>query len=276
MSRMTSLVREFLAHGRVPECPVIDMHTHPDRFHSIYFPHPDLDGILASMDRCGERLIAIAPHAALYEPAYGNPLMVKMLEAHPDRFRGYWVFNPNYPEELEEAKTAVLTTPGVIGFKLHPASHNYSLTGDAYQPLFSWANTHKLIVLSHTWVGGGICDADACRWVAERYPEMVFVMGHSCYPEFDKAYALARDFPNVYLELTACERMPAFVDRAVREVGAHKLLFGTDLPWFDPNFSIGCVLFADITDDDRHAILHGNAERLLAAHEQARILGQVS
>ncbi len=97
---------------------------------------------------------------------------------------------------------------------------------------------------------------------------MTFIMGHSCFPEFDKAFALAREFPNVYLELTACERMPAFVDRAVHEVGAHKLLFGTDLPWFDPNFSIGCVLFADIDDDERRAILHSNAERLLKLREK--------
>ncbi len=263
MSRMTSLVQEFLRDGRVADCPVIDMHTHPDRFHSIHFPHPELDGILASMDRCGERLIAIAPHAALADPYYGNPRMVKMLQAHPERFRGYWCYNPRYPELLDEAKARVLDTPGVIGYKLHPGWHQYPLSGDNYQPLLQWANAHRLIVLSHTWEGT-LCDAAACRWVAERYPDLIFIMGHSCCPEFDKAFALAREFPKVYLDLTWCEHMPAFVDRAVREVGAHKLLFGTDLPWFDPNFGIGCVLFADISDADRHAILHGNAERLLA------------
>ena len=266
MSRMTPLVREFLSARRVPECPIIDMHTHPDRFHSIYFPHPELDGIVASMERCGERLIAIAPHMALNDPYDGNARMVKMLHAHPEHFRGYWCYNPNYPELLEEARARVLDTPGVIGFKVHPSWHQYPLTGERYQPLLQWANDHQLIVLSHTWEGAGGCDADSCRWVAERYPEMIFLLGHSCFPAFDKAYALARDFPNVYLDLTACERMPAFVDRTVREVGAHKLLFGTDLPWFDPNYSIGCVLLADIADDDRHA-LHGNAARLLKLHE---------
>lgn len=270
MSRMTPLVQEFLAYGRVPECPLIDMHTHPDRFHSIYFPDPSMDGIIRSMDRSGERLIVIAPHVALYEPLYGNPIMVKMLEAHPDRFRGYWCYNPNYPEAIEEAKARVLDIPGVIGFKFHPSTHNYPLSGDNYQPLLQWANTHRLIVLSHTWKHPGICDAAQCRWVAERYPELVFVLGHSCWDEFEQAFALAREFPNVYLELTACERVTGFVDRAVHTVGAHKLLFGTDLPWFDPNFSLGCVLFADITDADRHAILHGNAERLLA-REQVQV-----
>lgn len=262
MSRMTPLVQAFIREGRVADCPLIDMHTHPGRFHSIYFPHPGMEGMLASMDRCGERLIAIVPHAALADPYYGNPLMVKMLQAHPERFRGYWCYNPQYPESLEEAKARVLDTPGVIGFKLHPDFHRYPLSGEHYQPLLQWANAHRLIVLSHTWESP-FCDAAACRWVAERYPEMIFLMGHSCFPEFDKAFALARDFPNCYLDLTACEHMPAFVERAVREVGAHKLLFGTDLPWFNPQYSLGCVLFADIDDDDRRAILYRNAERLL-------------
>jgi len=44
-----------------------------------------------------------------------------------------------------------------------------------------------------------------------------------------------------------------------------RMLFGTDLPWFDPHHGIGAVLSADLTDADRHNILHRNAERLLAA-----------
>jgi predicted TIM-barrel fold metal-dependent hydrolase len=42
------------------------------------------------------------------------------------------------------------------------------------------------------------------------------------------------------------------------------VLFGTDLPWFDPLYAIGCICFSRITDDDRRDILHRNAERLLA------------
>ena len=37
---------------------------------------------------------------------------------------------------------------------------------------------------------------------------------------------------------------------------------GTD--WFDCNRGVGSVCFCGITDEDRHDMLHRNAERLLA------------
>ena len=41
-----------------------------------------------------------------------------------------------------------------------------------------------------------------------------------------------------------------------------KILYGDDLPWFNPHYGIGCVLFSRISDEARHAILHENAERI--------------
>ena len=52
------------------------------------------------------------------------------------------------------------------------------------------------------------------------------------------------------------------IEEMCKRVGSHKITFGTDLPWFDPHYGIGCVLFAHITDDDIHNILHRNAERI--------------
>ena len=72
MSRMTPLVRAFVEEGRVAECPIIDTHTHPDRFAGIYFPDPEPAGILRSMDRAGVTQLFIAPHAALFAPLDGN------------------------------------------------------------------------------------------------------------------------------------------------------------------------------------------------------------
>ena len=48
----------------------------------------------------------------------------------------------------------------------------------------------------------------------------------------------------------------------VDAVGSQKVLFGTDLPWFEEHFGIGCVVLAHISDEDRRNILYRNAERL--------------
>jgi predicted TIM-barrel fold metal-dependent hydrolase len=100
--------------------------------------------------------------------------------------------------------------------------------------------------------------------MAERYPRVKLLMAHSCHGEWDQAVQLARDFPNVFLELTAVFDDRGMLEKFVREVGSDRMLFGTDLPWFDPHHAVGALLSADISDQDRHNICHRNAERLLA------------
>ena len=80
------------------------------------------------------------------------------------------------------------------------------------------------------------------------------------------AVALARDFPNVFLELTAVFDDRGVLEQFVAEAGSERMLFGTDLPWFDPHQAVGVLLTARISDEDRHNICHRNAEKLLAPY----------
>jgi predicted TIM-barrel fold metal-dependent hydrolase len=269
MSRTTPLVEAFRAFGRVADCPIVDLHTHPDAFQGIYFPAPDVDGILRTMDRANVRTIAIAPHTALFDPAYGNPIALRMAEAHPDRFRLYLCFNPHYPGDLD-GLLPLLTHPSVVGFKIHPSGAQSPLAGEGYAPLLAAAAARGCLVLAHTW-RDSTCDAAQCRQVLERHPDLRLLMGHACFDDWYGAFALAREFPNAYLELTAAAHVTGVVDEAVAQGLAHKMLFGTDLPWFDPFTTLGCIVYADIEDADRHAILHGNAERLLGEIVPARV-----
>jgi predicted TIM-barrel fold metal-dependent hydrolase len=263
MKRITPLVQAFIDHGRVADCPVIDMHCHPDRFRDSYFPHPEPQGIIATMDRCGIRRAVVASHAGMVDPYSGSRATLSLLRNHLDRFLAYWGINPHYPEAFEEAQARTLDTVGVIGYKIHPMWHDCALTDARYQPILQWAHDHQLIVLVHT-ANDPRCNAQQCLIVAQRYPNMTLLLGHSCYDDYAGAIALAREHENIYLELTMVASVPGFIERAVGEAGSHKIVFGTDLPWFNPHFLLGCVLYSQITDDDRHAILHRNAERLLA------------
>ena len=101
------------------------------------------------------------------------------------------------------------------------------------------------------------------RTIAERYPNVRLILGHSCYGAWEEAIALARDFQNVYLELTAAYHVYGLLEWMCKDAGSQKVLFGTDYPWFDPFVAIGCVVFAHISEEDMHNILYNNAKRLL-------------
>jgi predicted TIM-barrel fold metal-dependent hydrolase len=150
-----------------------------------------------------------------------------------------------------------------VGLKLHPSFHQHPLTGEGYRPALEFAAARRLIVLSHTW-GGSAYDSPAhLAQVAERYPEVTFLAGHSGYGQFEECMALARERANVYLELTAAYAVRGLIERMVEVAGAHKIVLGYDLPWFDPHYAIGCVVMAHISESARRAILRENALRLL-------------
>ena len=52
------------------------------------------------------------------------------------------------------------------------------------------------------------------------------------------------------------------VENLVNRVGSERLLFGTDMPWFDEYQAVGGVLSADISENDMRNILYRNAERI--------------
>lgn len=267
MKNDSLLAQEFLAHGRSGDCPIIDMHGHYGTFHGIYFPNPEADRMLQSMDRAGVTAIVCSSHAALCDQERGNRELAQVIREHPGRFYGYRVINPNHPEAAKREVERYPQDSGFVGFKFHPDGHKYVITGEGYAHALSYANEHELIVLTHSW---GESKYNAPQLVAEaakKYPHAIIIMGHSGHGEWDQAFAAAREHDNIYLDLCAAYRVNGIIARMVNEVGSHKIVFGTDQPWFDPHACAGSVCFSRITDDDRRNICYRNAEQMLAKYQ---------
>jgi predicted TIM-barrel fold metal-dependent hydrolase len=241
------------------------MHGHMGAMHSIYFPRPDAPDMLRTMDEAGVRWLVFSHHAALFSPDLGNSLAVEAVRQFPDRLRAYCAVNPNYPEQLAAAlPTLDALMPEVyLGFKFLPDYHGIALTDDRYRPAWEYADARELLVLTHTWGGSELDGEDVVRTVAARYPRVKLLLGHSCHGAWDAAVDLAQSFKNLYLELTAVFDDRGVLEKFVREAGSDRMLFGTDLPWFDPHQAVGALLSAEIDDQDRHNICHRNAERLV-------------
>ena len=259
------LAREFWETGKSASCPIYDMHGHMGVWNAIYFPRADVDDMVHTMDECGVRMLVFSHHMALFAPDIANTRSVEAVRRYPNRLRAYCAVNPNYPERVESDLAAFADHTDIyVGFKFLPDYHGIALTDERYRPAWKYADDRELLVLTHTW-GGSPHDGPAViRQVAERYPRVKLLLGHSCHGEWDQAIALARDFPQVYLELTALFDDRGILERFVHEVGSDRMLFGTDLPWFDPHQAIGALLSAHLEDGDLHNICHRNAEHLLA------------
>lgn len=262
----TPLVKEFWEKGGAADCPVIDMHGHMGSWKSIWFPRPDAEGMVYSMERANVRLLCFAHHHALFVPEVGNRAAIEAVRRFPNRLRAYLSLNPHYPEAIRRDLADFEKNADVfVGMKLLADYHRVPMTASPYEPALRFAAERKLLVLMHTWAGSAFNGPDVVRKLAPKSPGAELLCGHSFHGAWDEAVSVAREFPNIHLELTALLDSDRGAIEKFCEAGLVKrLLFGTDLPWFSQQRGIGAVLSAGLTDADRHDILHRNAERLLA------------
>lgn len=289
----SAITREFMARGRSRTCPIIDLHGHWGPFGGSHLPYASAEKMLPALSRAGvKRIVCSDTDALLADPEFGNRRLQQALRRYPRLLSGYWAINPNYPVLARRAAADFERSHGFVGFKLLPDYHVYPVTGDRYKPALEHADARRLLVLVHTWGGSDFNAPAMLATVAQRHPQAVFLMGHSGYGDWETAIRIARDLPNVYLELTAvyaahdfamqpngsgtpaplrsCPQVNGIIEMMTAGAGSHKIVFGTDLPWYSPHFAAGTILFARITDAAKHNILHRNAERLLR-RDQAHV-----
>lgn len=258
---------DFICHGKLTCCSIIDCHAHMGLVYGVSIPNGDAVGMLQVMDRENIEAVFCSPHSALFDPGAGNSEIESVMRKYPGRFYGYYTYNPNYPDKYLAHLDDVLRIKGYIGFKILPHYHGYALDGEAYQELLKFADRNSLVVLCHTWGGSPLNGPEQVQAILRKYTNLIFIMGHSAPGECDKAIETARKYANVYLDLCDIHRHSGIVDKFVQSVGADRVLFGTDIPWYDPNYCLGSILFSRISDLDKYKIIYGNGKILINRSE---------
>jgi predicted TIM-barrel fold metal-dependent hydrolase len=161
--------------------------------------------------------------------------------------------------------TRALDELGLKGLAFHATFEGFSVDSAAFASVLDATADRRALVLLHSTPDAKASPA-AIAAVAQRYPHLVFVMGHPLFSDDQKAQAvtavLAND--NVHVDI-AYQADPATTEFFVREVGASRVFFGSDAPFFPPAEVIQSVLDANITDAERDAIFADNARTLIAS-----------
>lgn len=177
------------------------------------------------------------------------------------QLRQYVVIDPRRPETYEQAEQ-MLAQPQCVGIKLHPEEHGYPIREHG-AALFEFAASHQAIVLSHTSEQNSLCE-DLLPW-ADRFPEVRLILAHIGHG-FDndlthqvRAVAQCRH-GNVYADTSSARSiLPGLIEWAVGEVGAERILFGSDTPLYSVAMQRARIDHADLNDDQKRRILRENA-----------------
>lgn len=257
--------------------PILDAHAHVGPYNRFFAADPSGAAMVRVMDRCGvAAAIASSLLAVELDAAAGNEETAALCEAYPDRFAGYLVVNPWQDPAGQIDRWH--DHPSFVGVKLHPDLHDYPLDGPRYAPVWEYAAKTARPVLVHTWAGSPFDDLDHVDRVAASHPEVWLLAGHAgvAPSSFDRAIDLARRHRRVLLEVCGSYIHSRHIVEMVRAVGAEQVVFGSDFPFIDLRMSLGRVVFAELSEDDRAAVLSGTMAAVLARGDSgAALLGRL-
>lgn len=242
---------------------VLDAHghiAHPGAM-GVYIPlaYNDADNLVKSMDRMGIDICCFSPWSGIItgDPE-ANDISLDAVERHPDRLLAYGCDNPNYPEFFNAEYERVFLTDRVIGYKPYPR-HGLPFDHPALAPLMEWANVNEKPVLCHAM------RPDISEKLAAKYPGAKFLVAHagSSWDLAEGTARVAREFKNVYAEITYTSILYGFIEFFCEEVCPEQLLFGSDCVMRDIAPQLGWVTWARIPYEDKQKVLGQNMADIL-------------
>jgi hypothetical protein len=238
--------------------PIIDVHGHLGPW-----PFPmrgwSAENLVKLMRRRGiEKAMISSTKAIVNDFVEGNAELAREIEPFPDLL-GYVTINPNYPEKSVEELDRYLKLPQFVGVKTHPGYSGQPIDSDALRKLLPAVAEKNVPFLVHCWGHG---EPTKIRKIAQDFPQITFVMGHGGVIAWIEAIETIKATSNVYTEFCSSRVERGRVRATIDAIGCKRILFGSDLGLFDPAYDLGIYEEADLTADERQAIMYDNAKEL--------------
>ena len=249
----------------------IDCHMHVNG-KSRSWGWGDNDRIIDAADRLSiDKLCCSIPvTSGMPEPKQVRECNDDVLEAmkrYPDRILGYCFVNPGNGEEAIAEMERCVIKRGMMGIKLY---NQYKCSDPIVYPVVEKAIELGIPILEHA---GYVTDppqaasqpnishaGDFVKLAAE-YPEAMLIEAHiGGGGDWEWAIKTLRHSPSVYLDTSGSVIDEGMIEMAVRELGAERLLFGTDMTM---EGGVGKVMGADITEAQREEIFWKNMAAIL-------------
>ena len=219
------------------------------------------EDILELMDRCRiEKAIAFHAMAKESELPAGNMALIEETEGD-DRFIRQWCALPSYFGEYLSAEDffAAMKAHHVTSMRLLPKTCGYSLRPHAIGKLMDLAAQCRMPVFINIFEEIATDDLyDLCR----TYPAVSFVAGNSGYRENRRLGPVLEQCPNFYLG-TGNYVSHCGIKLFCEHYGAERLIFDTGLPTGSATAAVSLIGYAEISQEEKELIAHGNIEKLL-------------
>lgn len=220
-----------------------------------YFPHV---GIGTTNDAEFEKLIQTRPD-----------LTLKVMERWPKLLLGMIQLNANdLPSSLDALNRWLRDGPMIGVYFRGGGVGSLPCTHPNFHPLIERIAELQGVIMQHTWfvTGGkqspGASTPAELAEVAAKFPEQKFICAHAG-GEWQRGIRAVQDSPNILVETSGFDASAGFIEMAVRELGAERIVFGSHLPSRSLGTELSKVTAAEISEADKCLILGENFRKLI-------------
>jgi len=193
-----------------------------------------------------------------------NDEVIQALTHWHHRAVGFVYVNPKFVKEsLEEIDRHIRDGP-MVGIKLWVAE---KCSAKELDPIVERAHELKAVIFQHTWFKvdkqepGESTPLDLVA-LAERHPHIPLICGHTG-GDWEKGIRAIRKYQQISVDLAGGDPTSGLVEMAVRELGAERVIYGSDIGGRSFASQLAKVFGADISREQRKLILGENLKRML-------------
>ncbi len=240
-----------------PAVPVFDGNAALGRRHDRRVALDTPAALLAEMDRCGiGRALVHHPHASNYCTREGNAWLMELVAGYP-RLMPQWVVSPVF--DAPEDAGAALLAAGVRSVRMCPRGNMYLFKRWTAGAWLEWLQAHGLAL----WLPAEDVDLGDLHDTLQHFAGLRVVLVAPTYAQISSVLPLARVLPNLFVDLSRWDvfRGPARLRDAI---GAGRLLYGSNLPEFEPGSMLYYLHHCGFDERELRAVCGGNLERLVS------------
>lgn len=252
---------------------ICDIHVHIGRHLPAFAPGGDAVADLVARARLHgisrQCISSLGNTGYLADPSpdevrAANDHVLEAMAAHPGTLFGFCYVNPRHGAgALEEIQRCVVRG-GMAGIKLWISC---KATDPRVDPIVECAADLGVPVLQHAWLKtvGQMEHESTPADVAEmgrRHPRATIIMAHLTGAGYRGILDVA-PVPNICVDTSGGDPETGVLEYAVAQLGAGRILFGSDAPGRSYGVQLGKVLGARLSREEQDLILWGNARRIL-------------
>lgn len=224
----------------------------------------NLETVYNRAKKANTKITIVSPLKAFF-PQPGDPLVANKeaidLIKKNNGFLLWVVIDPMRPETFKQAEV-ILKEKECAGIKIHPLLHNYPISKYGGK-IFEFAAKYNLVVQSHS--GQKNCMPDDFVVFANSFPDVRIIISHLGCSDTQNMFlqidAILKSRYNNFFTDTSSFRsiFPGLIETAVENIGADRILYGTDTPLYFAPCQRARIDNADISDSAKILILRKNA-----------------